>query len=369
MDDIGYPLLLQPRYDEKLWGGRRLETVLGKTLPTDAPVGESLESGDSATVANGPLAGQTLGELAARYPAALLGQRGERASEPFHDFPLLVKFIDATDILSLQVHPDDDAAAPLGKRGKTEAWHIIHADPGATLITGLHAGVTAQQVREAIAQGTFEDLILREPVRSGDTLIVPAGTVHAIDAGILLYEIQENSDITYRLYDWGRVDSQGRPREVHVDDALRSMVPGRRAVKTVPLAREERRSVLAACRYFTLERWSVQGDLPVPDTGGASFWLLSTIAGECAVRAGGETVPLAAGQTVLLPACLSGATLTGEATVLAGWIADLAHDVVGPLLDAGHDPEQIGLLGGATGDLLGALALAQRERARPRGRS
>lgn len=369
MDDLGYPLLLQPRYDEKLWGGRRLETVLGKALPTDAPVGESLESGDSATVANGPLAGQTLGDLAARAPGALLGRRGERASAPFHDFPLLVKFIDATDILSLQVHPDDAGAAPLGKRGKTEAWHVIHADPGATLITGLRAGVTAEQVRAAIAEGTFEALIQRDPVRSGDTLIVPAGTVHAIDAGILLYEIQENSDITYRLYDWGRVDSQGRPREVHVDEALRAMVPGRRAVKTVPLARDAQRAVLTACRYFTLERWAVQGDLAVPDTGGASFWLLSAIAGACEVRTAGGTAPLAAGQTVLLPACLSGVTLSGEATVLAGWIAELAHDVVGPLLDAGHDPEQIGLLGGATGDLLGALALAQRERTGQRGRT
>ncbi|MDI3340488.1 MAG: class I mannose-6-phosphate isomerase, partial [Sphaerobacter sp.] len=202
MDDICYPLVLQPRYDPKLWGGRRLETVLGKALPTSEPIGESLESGDSATVLNGPLAGHTLGDLARQQPTALLGERGARASEPFHDFPLLAKFIDATDILSLQVHPDDAAAAPLGKRGKTEAWHIIHADPGASLITGLRTGVTIQAIREAIAAGTFEELIERQPVRAGDTLIVPAGTVHAIDAGILLYEIQENSDITYRLYDW-----------------------------------------------------------------------------------------------------------------------------------------------------------------------
>src|SRR6185437_11983703 len=124
---IAYTLLLDPLYDPKIWGGRRLETALGKNLPNAEPIGEALESGDDAIVANGPLAGQTVRDVVARDPLALLGVRGVAASQPFGDFPLLVKFIDASDILSLQLHPDDEAAAAIGKRGKTEAWHVVQA--------------------------------------------------------------------------------------------------------------------------------------------------------------------------------------------------------------------------------------------------
>ena len=130
---IAYPLLLEPHYDVKIWGGRRLETVLGKHLPDDGPVGESIESGGDARVVNGPLAGQTLNDLIARDGQALLGERGMTACGPFGDFPLLVKFIDASDVLSLQLHPDDDGARTLNKRGKTEAWYIVQAQPGAQL--------------------------------------------------------------------------------------------------------------------------------------------------------------------------------------------------------------------------------------------
>lgn len=365
---IGYPLLLRPRYDEKIWGGRRLADVLGKALPGAGRYGESLESGDSAVVENGPLAGATLGELVATHGAALLGERGQRASEPFGDFPLLAKFIDASETLSLQVHPDDAGAALLKKRGKTEAWHVIDAEPDATLITGLTRVVTAEEIRHAIEAGTFEPLLERRPVRAGDTLILPAGTVHAIGGGILLYEIQEASDITYRLYDWGRVDDQGRPRELHLSDALQALVPSRRATTTEPLAIDDRRSILAACRYFTLERWAIAGSFPVPSAEGQAFRLLSSIAGACEVRVdGADPVPLQTGQTVLIPADLACSELHGEATVLCSWIADLAEDVAGPLLDAGHHADKIARLGGGIGDLQGALATAQRQRAAPRG--
>lgn len=363
MTAIGYPLLLEPRHDEKIWGGRRLETVLGKALPPEVAVGESLETGDEAIVTNGALAGRSLGDLARELPGALLGSRGALASAPFGDFPLLVKFIDASDALSLQVHPDDAAAAPLSKRGKTEAWHVIEAEPGAALITGLRGEVTVDEVRQAIEQSRFEGLIERRPVQRGETLIVPAGTVHAIDAGVLLYEIQETSDITYRLYDWGRVDHLGRPRDLHVEDALRVMVPGRRAITTTPLALDELRTVLAACRYFTLERWEIVDGWAVPAPGGASFRLLSCVSGEAELRFGDSTLRLARGQTALLPADLPACTLDGQAAILCGWIADLAAEIVGPLLDAGHGPEPIALLGGGTGDMQGALATAQRLRA------
>ncbi len=354
-----YPLLLRPQFDAKIWGGRRLKSMLDKPLPDQVPVGESLESGNAAVVANGRFAGRTLAELARQFPSELLGTHGREASLPVGDFPLLVKFIDASKVLSIQVHPDDDAAAALGKRGKTEAWHILDAEPGAALLTGLREGVTGSQVRQAIADGSFETLLERCPVFPGDSLIVPAGAVHAIGGGILLYEIQETSDITFRLYDWGRVDASGRPRESHLDQALQIMVPGRNATKITPLALDSCRMVLAACRYFTLERWQIETAFTAPATGGGSFRLLSCIAGRCSLRTGNDTLAITRGETVLIPANLSDLTLDGEATLLCGWIADLARDIVAPLLDAGHPPEQVTLLGGGTRDLDQALRLAR----------
>lgn len=356
---IGYPLLLKPQYDEKIWGGRRLATVLNKTLPDEAPVGESLESGDAAVVANGPLAGHTLASLARSAPAELLGKRGLAASLPFGDFPLLVKFIDAADILSIQVHPDDRAAAALGKRGKTEAWHILDAEPGAALIAGLLDGVTVAQLRDTIADGTCENLLERCTVSPGDTLIAPAGTVHAIGGGILLYEIQETSDITYRLYDWDRVDASGRPRESHLEQGLPAIVPGRRASRTAPLTLDASRTILTACRYFTLERWEIDGEWLTPSAGGDSFRLLSCIAGSCELRTRSSKVRIACGDTALIPADIHDLTLTGDATLLCGWIADLARDVVAPLLAAGHAAEQIALLAGVTNDLNPVVGLAR----------
>lgn len=356
---IGYPLLLGPHFDEKIWGGRRLATVLNKPLPEKVPVGESLESGNAAVVANGPFAGKTLAELARQSPDELLGTRGRDASLPVGDFPLLVKFIDASKVLSIQVHPDDEAAAALGKRGKTEAWHILDAEPGAALLTGIREGVTGAHVRQAIADGSFEALLERCPVFPGDSLIVPAGAVHAIGGGILLYEIQETSDITFRLYDWGRVDASGRPRESHLDPALQIMVPGRNATKISPLALDPYRMVLAACRYFTLERWVVDNALTAPSTGGGSFRLLSCIAGSCRLRTKSDVLAVTSGETALVPADVADLTLEGDATLLCGWIADLASDVVTPLLDAGHPPEQIMVLCGETNDLEQALKLAQ----------
>lgn len=354
------PIRLKPTYDEKIWGGRRLEQVLGKPLPGSAAIGESLESGGQATVASGPLAGRTLRELVCDFPDALLGERGRRASQPYGDFPLLVKFIDAADVLSLQVHPDDAGAAALNKRGKTEAWYVVEADPGAGLITGLTCTPEPDEVRRAIDDGTFEDLLEHRTVLAGDSLIVPAGTVHAIGAGVMLYEVQQNSDITFRLYDWGRVDSQGQPRALHLDDALLAMRPERRATVTRPLALDDWREMLAACRYFALERWTLDGSRQVDSTRGATFRLLSCIEGSAClslIGCPGDDVLLDCGQTVLVPAGAPDIALEGRARILCSAIPDLARDVAKPLLAAGHDADDIALLDGMTGDLEAALEL------------
>ncbi len=197
-------------------------------------------------------------------------------------------------------------------------------------------------------------------MRPGDLLLVPPGTIHAIGGGILLYEIQENSDVTFRLYDWGRVDAAGRPRPLHLDQALAATDPGSRAAPVAPLALDPIRTVLAACRYFALERWSVDGEWAAPLAPGASFRLLTALAGACAIRVDGVEVALEAGRTVLLPADLKRAALAGRASLLCGWVPNLAGEIVAPLRAAGHAPAAIAQLDGGTGDLAAALTTGER---------
>lgn len=348
---INYPLLLEPQYDRKIWGGRRLETVLGKELPGADPIGESLESGDDAIVSNGQFAGRTLKELVELDGRGLLGERALAASEPFCDFPLLVKFIDASGVLSLQVHPDDEGALERGKRGKTEAWYIVQAEPGSSLITGMSRLAGPDEVRDSIEDGSFEELLKRQGVTGGECLVVAAGTVHAIGAGVLLYEVQQNCDLTYRLYDWGRVDDQGKPRELHLEDALKAVRPERHAIPVAPLRIDEWREMLAACRYFALERWSVAGERTVLNTTN-SFCLISCIRGTVNIHAQDvEPLDLATGRTSLLPADLSEVVLSGDSTLLCTYVPDLDSDVVQRLLAAGHTRAELAALAGDTGDL------------------
>jgi mannose-6-phosphate isomerase len=299
-----YPLLLDARLDTKIWGGRRLETVLGKRLPAGERVGESLETDDSSKVRNGPLRGSRLGDVVSQHGVDLLGTLGLRASQAAGGFPLLAKFIDASDTLSVQVHPDDERAAPLGKRGKTEAWHVLVADTGARLIVGVSTGASKTDLATAIQQNRLEDLMLYEPVRTGDTLIIPAGTTHAIGGGILLYEIQQASDVTYRMYDWGRVDDHGNPRDLHVEESIAVVDPALRALLIEPLALDNWRAVLTACRYFTLERWTVHRAFTAPSIERRSFRILSCIRGACEIRGAADPVSLSAGETAVLPAAL-----------------------------------------------------------------
>jgi mannose-6-phosphate isomerase len=351
MTSFNYPMLLAPRFDPKIWGGRRLESVLGKQLPTSELFGESLESDGSSRVVNGEFTGVTIQELLSQNAEALLGPMGLVASGDFGDFPLLAKFIDASDVLSVQVHPNDEEAVPHGKRGKTEAWHVIHADPGAKLITGLKPGLSTAEIAQAIDDVTLGDLVIEQAVASGDTLLIPAGTTHAIGAGILLYEIQEASDVTYRMYDWGRVDETGSPRDLHVRESLEVVKPALRADRVAPLHTGPERWVLTACRFFALERWdfsSVAMDVPLD---GRSFKLISAIGGAARITAGGETVSLPTGQTALVPASVPSVTIEGIATLLVSYVPDLETDIIAPLRLAGHSDEDIARLGGMLGHL------------------
>jgi mannose-6-phosphate isomerase len=215
-----YPLLFKPVFQERIWGGRNLEKLYGKTLPASVPIGESWEICDRADVqseiANGPLAGKTLDWLMQQHGSDLMGE----ALALHGHFPLLIKILDAREKLSLQVHPPPEKAAALNGEPKTEMWYITRAEPGAELYVGLRKDVSRQEFETKITNGTVADCFHRVPVRSGDAMFLPSGRVHAIGAGLVIFEIQQNSDTTYRVFDWNRLDPEGKPRQLHVEQSL-----------------------------------------------------------------------------------------------------------------------------------------------------
>ncbi len=219
-----YPLVFQPRFKERVWGGRELERLYGKRLPAGKPIGESWEisdrPGDASVIANGPLAGQNLRWLMEQHGAEILG--GAKAAAEGR-FPLLCKILDAREKLSLQVHPPASKAKELKGEPKTEMWFIADATPDACLYVGLKPGVTRAEFEARIADGGVADCFHRIPVRPGDTMFLPSGRVHAIGDGLVIFEIQQNSDTTYRVFDWNRVGLDGQPRELHIAQSLASI--------------------------------------------------------------------------------------------------------------------------------------------------
>ncbi|MCS6887234.1 MAG: class I mannose-6-phosphate isomerase [Chloroflexus sp.] len=322
-----YPILCEPRLVEPIWGGQRLAPWLELPPPHPERLGEIWLVFDSNRVSNGPLAGATIAEVARAYGAALVGTRS--FARYGADLPLLAKFIDAADRLSVQVHPDDEYAhtmeAHTGFHGKTEAWYILAAEPGATVTLGVREPTERADLAAAIADGTVEELLAQRPVRAGDLIFVPAGTIHAINAGIMLFEIQQKSDLTYRLYDYNRRDARtGQPRELHIEQALAvSRLEPATTAQLQPLALDEDRDLLVACSSFALERWRVRGCLnAITDPG--SLEIITVIAGTAQLVWGNETLELRRGAAVLLPAMLGRYRLeASDATALRSYIPDL----------------------------------------------
>jgi mannose-6-phosphate isomerase len=304
------PMKMQPVLVERVWGGRRLGDLLGKPVPEGARIGESWELSDlphaCSRVAGGPLAGKTLRDVLEHHPVEVLG-RGPAARAWAARFGLLVKFIDASDRLSVQVHPDDDFAAAHspGESGKTECWVILHADPGAWLIHGLQPGATRKGFADALKKGRVEELLAVRPVKAGDFIWVPAGTVHAIGPGIVLAEIQQSSDLTYRIFDWNRMGLDGKPRALHVEQALKAIrVSGGPAAGGRGRTADETGLViehLADCPAFSLSRISLDRRPFAAGTGGACAALV-VLAGSARLATGRNVTPIAAGDTVLVPA-------------------------------------------------------------------
>ncbi len=218
-----YPLTFHPLFKERVWGGRKLAELYHKPLPLGVPIGESWEisdrPGDVSVIANGPLAGKNLHWLVERHAPELWGA----TQRPHGRFPLLIKILDARETLSLQVHPPSAKAAELGGESKTEMWYIADAAPGAKIYAGLKRGATRAEFERKIQAGTVADCLHRLSVRPGDAMFLPSGRVHAIGAGLVIFEIQQNSDTTYRVFDWNRVGLDGKPRALHLDQSLASI--------------------------------------------------------------------------------------------------------------------------------------------------
>ncbi len=326
-DTLG-PFALRASLHETIWGGRGLAELAGKTLPEGQRIGESWETELNSVVITEPHAGKTLADLVEEYGLALLGTRavaiyGMR-------FPLLTKFIDAHDWLSVQAHPDDAYAANHegGKLGKTEAWYILAAEPGAQIVYGLAHEASREELRAAIAENKLEPLLRTVDVHAGDIVFVPAGTVHAIGAGVAIYELQEYSDVTYRLYDYGRLQANGQPRELHVERALDviSFAPAKTiTVSRIPLppaAGAPERAILVACRYFVEQELRLNGNYSMARMP-SSCRILTVLSGEVEVLADEyDALRLGLGDTAVIPACQAVLTLRGSATIVLAYVPE-----------------------------------------------
>ncbi len=354
------PLLLRPRLDLKPWGGRALERF-GLALPPDESVGEAVATAADAVVAHGPWAEQALGDVIAADPAAFLGNRGLAVSGGRILFPLVVKFLDARENLSIQVHPDDEAARPHHRLGKTEAWHVLAADPGSWLYLGLRPDVAGDAFGDACREGTgaAAHCLRRIPAVPGTTVLLPAGTAHALGAGVVVYEIQQASDVTYRLHDWDRRDAAGQPRELHVDQGLAALHFPYRPERIAPIALATgagRRHLLAACRVFALERIALAAGEEVTCPIG-SPQTLTCLRGSVIVETNGGSADLNAGETAVVAAvtpCRLRAV--APAVLLRAWVPDLAADVIAPTRTSGADDEEIAALAGPLPDLRDLLS-------------
>jgi len=316
------PMLLKPEGKDYLWGGNRLNTEYKKQIDIE-PLAETWECSvhpdGPSLVVNGEFAGMTLDKVLEAHPEFM----GTKV-DPEYGFPILVKFIDAEKDLSVQVHPDDEYARKYeNQNGKTEMWYVMDAAPGASLIYGFAHKVTVKQLRKAVEEGTLAKHLQKVPVHKGDVFFMPAGTVHAIGAGALIAEIQENSNVTYRVYDYNRVDKNGQKRELHFDKAVEVMDMNaqgtvRQRARMVRYYPGCSRELLCRCKYFETERIQV--------TKGFSFSVLETSFQVllCLDGSGGiefsdgaiKPVRFSKGDCVFLPAGLGRCHMIGEATLL-----------------------------------------------------
>ena len=304
------PMFMEPIFKETVWGGEKIRTVFGKDIPSEH-TGESWEAAAHANghsrIRSGYMAGKTLQEAVIEAPEVIMGT--EVAAQFGTHFPLLIKIIDANDNLSVQVHPNDEMAHLLEgpqEDGKTEMWVVLEAKPGAKLIYGFKEDITKEQFASAIEAQKLEELVNWIPVKKGDTFFIPAGMLHAIGAGILIAEIQQNSDTTYRVYDFGRLGLDGKPRELHTEKA--QQVTNLKSSLGKELADID---AGVCCEYFKTYRRVLSGQAEI-NVDPAHFQILMVLEGSGCIN--GATFKM--GDTILLPAAMGKAILEGEAVYL-----------------------------------------------------
>jgi mannose-6-phosphate isomerase len=330
-----YPLRLAASLHETLWGGQRLHRDGWKRLPSsDLAIGESWETEISNVCQNGPYAGRTLGELVNELDETLLGAQATRIFG--RRFPLLAKFIDANAKLSVQVHPNDAyaAACEQGMLGKTECWYILAADAGASIVHGFKVATSRAAVQQAIEQNRLESLLHEEIVFPGDVIFVPAGTVHAIGGGIMLYELQEYSNLTYRMYDYGRLTASGASRELHIErslDVAHYDASPTVKVQAVPLVHDAHYNerCLVACPYFVMREVSLASNGYMKNETAESCVILTSLNADMLIRYGDtleQAETLTRGETMVLPAALGAYCIEGVGTFLRSYVPALDDD-------------------------------------------
>jgi len=321
-----YPLKFKTIYKDKIWGGQKIKTYLHKDFGALPNCGETWEisgvKSDVSVVADGELAGESLADLLEKFQSELVG---EKAYAHFGNiFPLLVKFIDANDDLSVQVHPNDELAKKRHNSfGKTEMWYVIEADPGSTLIAGFNQEMTEQKYVDALNSGHIMDILNKEDVTAGDVFFLPAGRVHTIGKGLLIAEIQQTSDITYRIYDFDRVDDKGNKRELHTQEALAAIdYKHYPEYKTSYQPKKDETVKLVTCPYFTTNlldfTHSTSKDYSTLD----SFVIHVCVEGTYSVKYNGQAYPVKMGECILLPKSIDKVELetTGGFKILESYI-------------------------------------------------
>jgi mannose-6-phosphate isomerase len=303
-----YPLKFKPLYYERIWGGNNLNKLFGRKLPNDK-IGESWElcshKHGMSVVTNGKLAGKNITELISTYKKDFLGKKYREDSVVF---PIMIKILDVTDKFSIQVHPSDEYAYRVEhESGKLEAWYIAAARPNAQIVYGLKENVTKEDFIQAITDHKVPDTLRYKAVKTGDMVLMPAGTVHTILGGVVAYEVQQNSDTTYRVYDYDRRDAQGKLRALHIDKALEVIQFGQQEPADFC-------SQIVECNYFRMEKQTVACEQTVKTNG--SFIIFCVIGGEGELVYKDHVLNLAPGETILVPACLESIVLKGKLELL-----------------------------------------------------
>lgn len=349
-----YPLKFELLPKEKVWGGQKLKGLAGVKAEGEGNIGEVWVVWDGLAVANGSWQGRTLKSLVDEFPREILGSSVPKGPDTI--FPLLVKLIDAHDTLSVQVHPDDGYSRAREHQpfGKTEMWYVLEAEPGARIVHGLNRPLDRTELQRALDAGTVTDVLDYVPVAKGDTVFLPAGTIHALGKGLMVYELQESSDLTYRLYDWGRKEAGGVTRELHVDkslDVARLAPLSTHKIRPVELREGGyRRRFLCACSYFAAELLATESR--VLQQPGGRFHIVTALEGAVSLRStGGESEELILQrlETALVPGGLAEYAirpLGDRCELVKSYVPDLLKDVAGPLLRAGVPADDVVQLGG-----------------------